>query len=213
VPGSVYSNLLDQRLMEDPFYRENQYAACELSRDDYEFFRTFEVSDDFLRGQRCVLRFDGLDTLAEVFLNDGSLGKAHNMHRVWEYDVKDHLQAGVNTLLVRFSSPIRYIEQKQAENPLWGPDATLHGFPHLRKAHYMFGWDWAPPLPDMGIWRSVSLTAYHAARLNEVYITQEHGAGGVDLSIRVDTEFFTRKALQQRDGVGRSGVGVAARAR
>ena len=196
VPGSVYSNLLRLGLMEDPYYRENQYAACELSRDDYEFSR--EIVSDVPPGEKLLLRFDGLDTLAEVSLNGQPLGSAHNMHRVWEFDVSGVLHAGVNTLLVRFASPIRYIEQKQAKRPLWGPDQSLRGFPHLRKAHYMFGWDWAPPLPDMGIWRPVRLLSYGAARLDGVYVTQEHGADGVDLRVRIDTEFFTYKALCAR---------------
>ena len=37
IPGSVYSALLENGLMEDPFYRDNEEEALKLSEKDYEF--------------------------------------------------------------------------------------------------------------------------------------------------------------------------------
>lgn len=48
---------------------------------------------------------------------------------------------------MKIYSPIKYIEEKNAETPLWGVASTMAGYPHIRKAHYMFGWDWAPSSP------------------------------------------------------------------
>ena len=45
VPGSVYSNLLRLGKIEDPFYRDNEWAALALCEADYEFFKTFEVEE------------------------------------------------------------------------------------------------------------------------------------------------------------------------
>ena len=67
----------------------------------------------------------------------------------------------------------------------------------LRKAHYMFGWDWGPQLPDAGIFRSVYLSGFSIARLDDVRIRQEHGAGGVKLSV----ESSVRK-LSESDTAG-----------
>ena len=41
VPGSVLSGLLENHAIEDPYYRDNEYAARELFWKDYEFERTF----------------------------------------------------------------------------------------------------------------------------------------------------------------------------
>ena len=41
IPGSLYSFLLDAGLMEDPYYRENELDALELSHHDYTFERSF----------------------------------------------------------------------------------------------------------------------------------------------------------------------------
>ena len=37
VPGSVYSFLLDNKLMDDPFYRDNERDALKLMEYDYDF--------------------------------------------------------------------------------------------------------------------------------------------------------------------------------
>ena len=34
------------------------------------------------------LKFEGIDTLADIYFNGNHLGVADNMHRVWEYPVK-----------------------------------------------------------------------------------------------------------------------------
>lgn len=195
IPGSVYSNLLELQKIPDPYYRENQDEVCVLSQNDYVFEREFDVSAGMFRHDLLFLRFDGLDTLADIWLNGECIGHADNMHRVWEYEVKQRLKEGKNTLSVQFASPIRYITQKQEEYPLWGVGTTIPGYPHIRKAHYMFGWDWGPKLPDMGIWRPVYLIGADAARLDGVYVSQKQEDGQVTLSVRVDVERFDSRPL------------------
>ena len=62
----------------------------------------------------------------------------------------------------------------------------MRGFVHLRKAEYMFGWDWGPRLPDAGIWRDISLIGIDHARFDNIYVRQEHRDGKVILTF--DTE-------------------------
>ncbi len=185
VPGSVYSALLAAGRMEDPFFRENEYEALELSRHDYEFERWFPLPDGALAHPQVLLACEGLDTLCEVFLNGHRVLVGENMHHTYEVDVRDVLEAGDNHIRVLFRSPVAHVLAKQAENPLWNVGDAVEGISHLRKAHCMFGWDWGPKLPDMGIFREISLVAYDDARLEDVYITQHHAAGRVDLDMRV----------------------------
>lgn len=56
---------------------------------------------------------------------------------------------------------------------------------HLRKAHYMFGWDWGAHLPDAGIFRPVSLLGISGGRIDSVYIRQRHTPGQVELEFEV----------------------------
>lgn len=184
VPGSVFHDLLATGKIEDPFYRENEYKAREIASRDYEYFKEFSADSELLDKDRIILYCEGLDTLADIYLNDVLIGSVNNMHRIYEFDIKSLLIAGKNSLRVVFHSPIKYIEEKNAENPLWGSGDAIAGFPHIRKGHSMFGWDWGPQIPDSGIWRSIAIIGSGADRLEDIYITQRHQKGRVTLDIR-----------------------------
>jgi len=47
IPGSVYSILLNNGLMEDPFYRDNEIKALEIMDNDFTFTKKFEYSGTF----------------------------------------------------------------------------------------------------------------------------------------------------------------------
>lgn len=72
--------------------------------------------------------------------------------------------------------------------PLWGPEHCADGFPHIRKPHYMFGWDWGPCLPDMGIWKPVELIAVDGGLFRELSVRQIHENGRVRLLIKTDLD-------------------------
>ena len=74
------------------------------------------------------------------------------------------------------------------------------GFPHLRKAHCMFGWDWGPRLPDAGIFRPVSLLGVKNSRIESVYVTQHHEEGKVTLDFDVTLELFGGSKSAQGSG-------------
>lgn len=191
VPGSLYSNLLDNGLMEDPFYRENQYEACKLSDNDTVFEKVFSIPEGMAENERVLLHFDGIDTLAEIIFNGKSIGRANNMHRIWEYDVTELLKNEDNHLQVYISSPTKYIAEQDAKRHLWGVATTIPGYNYIRKAHYMFGWDWGPQLPDMGIWRSVKLLGINKARIDSVDVRQKHSEGKVSLNIKVEADVLS----------------------
>lgn len=183
VPGTVLTDMMDSGLIEDPYWRTNEYETRELSRSDYRYEREFEVPESFFREEEQCLVFEGLDTIADIYLNDELLLAVNDMHRTWRIDVKGKLKA-VNRLAVTFHSPTAFIEKADREGDIfYASTGCMKGNGALRKAHYMFGWDWGPQLPDAGIFRNVYLSGFSIARLDDVRIRQEHGAGGVKLSV------------------------------
>ncbi|MDR2485068.1 MAG: glycoside hydrolase family 2 protein [Treponema sp.] len=189
VPGSVYNDLLANNKMEDPFWRDNEDKAFALLEQDFEYVNSFKVSEELLCCDRLILRCEGLDTLADIYLNGGLIGKAGNMHRTWEYEVKKQVHPGDNELRIVFHSPIRFVKEAYRKVKTDGSSDCLDGFPQLRKAHCMFGWDWGPRLPDAGIWRDIALLGFKTARIDNVYITQKHKCNQVYLHfhVRLDT--------------------------
>lgn len=195
VPGSVYHDLLTNELIPDPFYRDNEMDALKLMDNDFVYSRSFEIGADLLAGDRVFLRAEGLDTIADITVNGKAVGCANNMHRIWEFDVKDILAAGENTISIRFASPTKYIKEAYAASVADGSSDAMVGFPHIRKAHCMFGWDWGPRLPDAGIWRDISIISIDTARIRDVRVDQFHEDGKVRLNVLTNLTRYTDEAV------------------
>ncbi len=186
VPGSVYTDLLAGGRMEDPFYRDNEYAAFDLMEKDYVYEKTFHLSEEESRSPSLDLIFAGLDTVAEVSLNRRLLFQANNMHRAWRTDIRPFVKAGENVLRVLFYSPNRAAREAFEKNHAAGSSDALDGFTSIRKAHCMYGWDWGPRLPDAGIWRDVRIEQTDWARLESVMVRQRHENNRVLLSMKAE---------------------------
>lgn len=191
VPGCVHEDLLRAGLIDDPFVGKNEDTVRWVYQKNWTFKRDFQVSESFLQSPRVLLRCEGLDTIARIFINGKFLAATENMFRCWEFAVGEFLIAGINQIEIQMDSPLDYIEQQQAIRPLRYPSAPhqVPAFSQIRKAAYHFGWDWGPCLPSSGIWQPISLQAYDDARLRHVGIGQTHEeSGGVQLKIDVEVE-------------------------
>ncbi len=173
VPGCVHTDLLANKLIDDPFYRDNEKKQQWIGKTDWEYRTTFNVAAPTLLRQNVELVFEGLDTYAQVFLNDQVLLNADNMFRTWRVDAKPLLKAGSNTLRIVFRSPINEILPVMAKMSYQLPASNDQGektSPFTRKAPYHYGWDWGPRFVTSGIWRPVSLEAWDDARVNDVQV-------------------------------------------
>lgn len=182
VPGSVYGDLLAAGKMDDPFWKDNEDKALELMNYDYEYITRFDA-DDILDSDDVILRFEGLDTIADISLNGKFLAHTENMHRTFEYSVRDVLRRKDNELSVVLRSPVEYITKAYEKAPTRGTEDAMNGFVHIRKAHCMFGWDWGAHLPDAGIFRPIYLLGVDTARIDSVSVLQHHSDNEVSLEI------------------------------
>ena len=185
IPGSVYSFLLDNELMEDPYFRQNELEALKLLENEFTFSRKFEWN---VTGDKVLLHCDGLDTLCDIYINGKHVAYTDNMHRTYEFDVTDLLMEGKNEITIICHPVDPYIKKKDAEHPLPACPDALAGYGHIRKACCMLGWDWGPRLPDAGIWRNIELLILDSARISEFHITQRHTDGRVYITPFVETD-------------------------
>lgn len=183
VPGSVYGDLLAAGKMEDPFWKDNEVEATKLMDYDYEYETSFDCPDEIIGCDEIVLRFEGLDTIADIRFNGCLIGHAENMHRTFEFSVGNLVKPSDNELKVYFHSPNKYIAEAFEKAPTLGTEDAMNGFVHIRKAHCMFGWDWGAHLPDAGIWRPVYLLGIQTARLDSVEVLQQHEEERVTLKV------------------------------
>ena len=184
VPGDVHTTLLKHGRIPDPFVGDNEKQVMWVAETDWEYQRTFTVEEAVMREDKVLLVCDGLDTLADVYLNGKWLGHCENMFRQYTWDVKDLLVEGENDIRVLFGAPVPYITEKQDQKPMMA-GGDIPGGPHLRKAPCQWGWDWGPKLPPIGIWKDVRLEGYTQARINNAYLRQrfEKAESGADIAV------------------------------
>lgn len=188
VPGTVFGTYIENGSMPDPYYRENELVAVQLADNDFEYRKPIFLEESQLSTDRLLLVFEGIDTLADVYLDGQLLGCTCNMHTRYEFDMPDTVRAGEHELKVVIHSPVQYIRRENEKVYTGGSGDAMEGYPHLRKSHCMFGWDWGLRLPDSGIFRSVYLLGIRKARIGDVRIEQTHRDGKVYLQAIVEAE-------------------------
>ena len=207
VPGVVHTDLLQNKIIEDPFFRLNERGLQWIDKEDWVYETCFTLAADMMRKENMELVFEGLDTYADVYLNDECILKADNMFRCWSIPVRQYIREENNILKVYFHSPVKI------DVPKW--DALPYQYPasndqsengglfnkkisiFARKAGYHYGWDWGPRLVTSGIWRPVYIRAWSDLRINDVFIEQkEVGAGRAVIAGHVELD-----ADKDMDGV------------
>ncbi|OFY45010.1 MAG: hypothetical protein A2X18_13795 [Bacteroidetes bacterium GWF2_40_14] len=183
VPGTVHTDLLAAGLINDPYYRLNEKDLQWIDKSDWEYRTTLLIEKESFSKNNIVLRFEGLDTYADVWLNGKRILHTENMFRTWEVDIKSIVQSGENELLVLLRSPVNIGLEKldalgyqlpasndQSENGGLG-DKRVSIF--TRKAGYHFGWDWGPRLVTSGIWRQVKIVTWDNIRITDMFVKQK----------------------------------------
>ncbi|HEY4104246.1 MAG TPA: hypothetical protein VGM44_10160 [Polyangiaceae bacterium] len=191
VPGHVHSDLVEQGVIADPFERMNELGCQWVDEQEVSYRTRFEFAPNEALPHR-VLRFEGLDTLCRVFLNGELIAKHENMFVPLEVDLTSRLASGKNLLEVCFDSAVKVgRERRAAYFAKHGIQNTATRFDErsfVRKAQYMYGWDWGPRLVSAGIWRPLSLLEY-SARIRDVHVTQVHAPdGSVRISARTESD-------------------------
>lgn len=207
VPGVVHTDLLQNKIIEDPFFRLNERGLQWIDKEDWVYETCFTLAAGMMRKENMELVFEGLDTYADVYLNDECILKADNMFRRWSIPIRQYIREENNILKVYFHSPVKI------DVPKW--DALPYQYPasndqsengglfnkkisiFARKAGYHYGWDWGPRLVTSGIWRPVYIRAWSDLRINDVFIEQkEVGAGRAVIAGHVELD-----ADKDMDGV------------
>src|SRR5579859_7734369 len=181
VPGCVQTDLLVNKIIPEPFYRDNEKSLQWIGQEDWQYQMSFDVAPATLARRHIELVFQGLDTYATVFLNGQGILKADNMFRIWRVDAKPYLKSGSNTLQIVFRSPINEVLKQILTLPYQLPSISVHDAdvekgigtdPYTRKAPYQYGWDWGPRFVTMGVWKPVTLESWDDAVLRDLHITQ-----------------------------------------
>ena len=189
VPGNFELDLERAGVLPDIFKGTNTLLCQQYENRHLWYMKEFTL--DKLPEGDAFLRFEGIDTFAEIYLNDMFIGECENMLVEHEYSVNDCLKLGTNKIVVHIRPTV--IEAREYEE-----NALAVGLPynedslHVRKAPYMFGWDIMPRIVSGGLWRGVSLIEKPKHRIDDFYLgtasTSLKGNSYLSGQIRIHTQ-------------------------
>lgn len=206
VPGNIISDLMINKMIADPYFRTNINSVQWVEQEDWEYLKTFNITKDVLNQDVIELLFEGLDTYADVYLNDSLIIRSDNMFREWRVDCKNLLKLQSNKLRIYFHSPLKVGLEKQKklnykliiedEKAAEGKQTSVF----TRKASFQYGWDGGPRLVTSGIWRNVHLLAWSAAKIENIYfrpiqVTSKLAIYNAEVIIRSVTDQHLRLEL------------------
>ncbi|MBJ33170.1 MAG: beta-mannosidase [Flavobacteriaceae bacterium] len=168
VPGNIFSDLMDNEIIEDPFVGENEYKVQWVSDSIWVYKSTFNLPKSVLNKQYITLNFDGLDTYATVKLNGKSLIKTNNAFRNYTIPIKGLIKSE-NAIDIRFNPTSIHENNAKAKLDVTMPEGNRI---FTRKAQFQYGWDWGPVLNTSGIWKDIYVKAWNMAALDHIYLEE-----------------------------------------
>ena len=167
VPGNCELDLVRAGALPDPEVGLNAMKLRPYEGYQWLYTREFTVGTP-KKDSRSVLVFEGIDTLADVFVNGRKVGETDNMLIPHEFDVTDVLQTGGNTVQVLIRSAAveaQFASLGELGYSLGG--VNLGDGEIFRKAAHMGGWDIFPRVYAAGLWRSVRIESRPPVRIDE----------------------------------------------
>lgn len=158
VPGAFELDLIRAgKLPEDLFKGTNVLETQKLESTHLFYCTEIEVEDN---GMEPFLVFEGIDTVAEIYLDGAFFAFTENMHLAYEYAI----QPGRHEVVVHIIPACVYAREKDLPVACYG-QLYNHDSLMLRKAPYMYGWDIMPRIVSGGLWREVRIDYRPADRI------------------------------------------------
>ena len=183
VPGCVQLDLSREGYLPKDLFKGTNLRQSEKYEDwEWWYSRTFEAPKE---RENVFLVFEGVDCLAEYFLNGQKIGSSENALIAHEFEVGKYLIDGENTLEIHLSSAVianhyrdyELMYQKSNHNP-----AVESG---LRRAPHTYGWDIMPRAMQVGLWRDVKIEVRDVVRFKQYYFRTSPNTNYFDLDFEM----------------------------
>ncbi len=163
VPGNVELDLIRADLLPEDLYKdENVRLTEQFERYEWWYETTFTMPKT--QG-KTYLYFEGVDCLAEYWLDGVYMGESDNMLIPFKLEVPHPVEGKTYQLRVRLRSVVLEADKYRFDMLTVVHDwnqRIIESLP-IRKARHTYGWDIMPRIVSAGIWKDVyvlSETAY-----------------------------------------------------
>lgn len=202
VPGCVQLDLAREGyLPADLYMGENICKTYDYEGYEWWYERSFTAPKE---RKNVFLVFEGVDCVAEYFLNGEKFGESENMLIAHEFDVSSYLRDGENTLTVHIKSPVIYANSFDVDAKLsfaWDRDA-VNSF--IRKAPHAYGWDIMPRAVTSGLWREVRLEVRDKIYFSQVYAYTTQSSCQLFCQLECDWEELHDIVIEAKGACGNS---------
>lgn len=172
VPRQIHTDLLASKVIPDPYFSNNTQVLKWVAMANWSYERSFELQEAVLTKRVVQMVSLGIDTVADLYINDVFVAHTENMSHTIRLDVKKFVVAGQNKIRVEFASKVveannRY-EACIADNassiicPERITNPCQHGYDnvnYLCTEPCSFSWDWGPGFAPVGLWRPINIQA------------------------------------------------------
>lgn len=175
LPTEIHRDLLKHGRIADPFLDLNELSVRWVGDETWTYRTTFAAPSDYsVSGVRTVLRLEGLDTFASVYLNGEKILASNNTFIEHRIDVSGKLAQETNALEIEFESArkkgLELVEKYKDHRFIVHQTDVSRG--PVRKAQYHWGWDWGPILMTCGPWKPICIETY-TGRLSDLWVTYD----------------------------------------
>lgn len=175
LPTEIHRDLIKNNEIVDPFQDLNELSVRWIAEETWTYRTTFASPPNHGKPNvKTILRFEGLDTFASVYLNGKLILESENMFIEYRVDVSASLQNSErqeNVLEIVFESArlkgLELVKQHPEHKFIVHQTEVSRG--PVRKAQYHWGWDWGPILLTCGPWKPISIETY-VERIEDVWV-------------------------------------------
>jgi len=186
IPGDVHSALLGNGVIDDPYFRDNEYAVDWVHQSDWDIEREFEVLSTDLANQ-CLLRLDQVDCFSSIFINNKLVGTTSSQFVRYCFDIGDALHEG--------------------RNSIWNcrvPHTNM-----VRKTPCHAGWDWNICLMPIGVYGELSLHFVQTHTIEDIKFEQTFN--GDDVALNISATVIVHTAIDTQCCLDVAGVSLTTR--
>ncbi|MCL2363663.1 MAG: beta-mannosidase [Defluviitaleaceae bacterium] len=207
LPLDVRMPFIEAGIIKNPVVADYCYENAWVEDQAWWFVNEFTLTDIDADGVRIV--FESLDYNADVYVNGAHIGSHANVHYPFEAEIIKHVQKGVNTVVVQLTCGHQHIPEEHVEefkdivctekrDHRGDRGDTRRVF--MRKPQYVYGWDWAPRIPSIGIIKNAYVLANRKLSSPSVcLVTKGLTENTAIVSLEVEFESFAPTSTYDAD--------------
>jgi beta-mannosidase len=168
VPGNFELDLQANGIIPDPYYGKNIKIVQDYENKNIWYYRKFQIDGSYDL-QNAYIVLEGLDCVADIYINEKLLGHTDNMMISHEFNLGDFICQGENEIVVHIRPVAK--EALKYDYPVLasGFHANYQSL-YIRKPAHMFGWDILPRIISAGIYRPIYIEYRTPIAFNECYL-------------------------------------------